>query len=159
MPLGIPDVLMKLYLDELEKEFLAGDKAIIFHAIRFCGNEQIIMPKWVVSAFHSATNDWYSLKAKTLDEAFNCSWPKGKHINAARKKRENAPAVYCEVMDAKRRGIPIDINLFDEIALKLKINKTDAIIYYSEWKHKMKNPGAVRVFDVLLEPYKVKDYD
>ena len=159
MPMGLPDELMKLYLDELEKEFFAGNKAIIFRAIRFCGNEQIIMPEWVVSAFHSATNDWYSLKAKTLDEAFNCSWPKGKHINAARKKRKNSPAVYLYVMDAKNKGIPIDIHLFEEIALKLKINKTDAIIYYSEFKRKAENRGAERVFDALLEPYKVKDYD
>ncbi|MDV6347299.1 hypothetical protein R2083_07185 [Nitrosomonas sp. Is35] len=159
MSVSLPDELMKLYLDELEKEFLAGNKAIIFHAIGFCGNEQIIMPEWVVSAFHSATNDWYSLKAKTLDEAFNCSWPKGKHINAARKKRKNSPIVYSEVMAAKEKGIPIDIHLFEGIALELNINKTDAIIYYSEWKRKMENPGAVRVFDALLEPYKVKYYD
>ncbi|MER2510837.1 MAG: hypothetical protein ABTQ25_00175 [Nitrosomonas ureae] len=152
MPLGLPNELMKLYLDELEKEFLAGNKTVIFTAICFCGKEQIIMPEWIVSGFHSAINNWHSLKAKTLDEAFNCSWPKGKHINAARKKREKSPAVYREVMNAKQKGIPIDIHLFEEISLKLKINKTDAINYYSEFKRRMENPGAIRVFDALLEP-------
>ena len=156
MSLDLPEDLIQIYLEALRIEFTAGKKDSLFEAIRFCGNEQVIMPEWVVDAFFAATNDWYRLDAKTLDDAFGCPWPKGKHINAAKKRRDKAPLVYCMVKEAKDNGIPVDISLFEEIAAELGINKTDAIDYYTGYKKKIENPGAIRVFDFLLEPYKVK---
>lgn len=156
MSLDLPEDLIQIYLEALRIEFTAGKKDSLLEAIRFCGNEQVIMPEWVVGAFFAATNDWYALKVKTLDDAFGCPWPKGKHLNAAKKRRDKAPAVYLMVKKAKDSGIPVDSSLFEGIASELGINKTDAISYYSGFKKKLENPGAIKVFDILLEPYKVK---
>jgi hypothetical protein len=66
----LPAKVAEASLDEFRQRFEQGESAALFAALRFCGNQELVMPEWLVTAFFKATNRWYSLECKTLDEAF-----------------------------------------------------------------------------------------
>jgi hypothetical protein len=146
--LNLPPEVVEAHLEEYRERFERGDKAALFSVIRFCFNEQIVAPEWIVDAFFKATNKWYSLKAKTLDEAFNVRWPKGKSIAAAKKRQRLKFAVLSAVRAARNAGRPVDEELFEKIGRELGIGKTLAKDYLKAARLAM-TPSAI---DMLLEP-------
>lgn len=131
--------LVEMELEEYRTQFESGDKNALIRAIRSCGREQVVMPDWLVNAFFQATNRWYSLEVKTLDEAFGLEWPKGKRFDAARNKRKYSLAAHYRVKELHSMGKAIDEQLFIEVADELGIGKTKVSEYYYAWKNILEN--------------------
>jgi hypothetical protein len=135
--LDIPASIEAIALEEYRTGYEAGKKADLLRAIRFCLDQEIIPPDWIVRAFAAATNRWFSLRAKTLDDAFGIKYPKGAHLNASRKRRALTPAVLVAVGNARAEGRPVDDDLFEEIGKSLRppIGKTLVKEYYAATKN------------------------
>lgn len=152
MKLDLPDEVIALHLEEHRRRFQAGNAAELIAAIRFCFNEEIVPPEWIVNAFFRATNDWYSMRTKELGEAFGVQWPKGKSFSAAKKKRRLKWAVDLAVTDAKMRGVPIDNELFASIGKKLGLGVTLVKEYYASARQAKRVPMVA--VEKLLEDFK-----
>ena len=118
----------------LERCFTAGDKQALLDAIGRCALQEITMPDWVVTGFLNAYRSFTHHRVKTLGDAFGVSQPKGKHLNAARKKREKAAVVWSRVNELSKRGAPIDDSLFEAVGRELSIGKTLVSEYYYHFK-------------------------
>ena len=137
------------YLDILENEYKQGNVNSLFMAIIVCLRNDVIAPVWVGDSFLRSLMKWQSYQVKTLDEAFNIRFPKGKRLRDQHKKKVLSGAVFCQV---KRlhvvEGNAIDDQLFDKIGEELGIGKTVAKNYYYEY---VKNLSARR--KTVHEPY------
>ena len=127
------DKLHKICLKDYEEQYSNGYQSALFAAIRYCGNEQIVMPEWAVDAFFKATNDWYHFKVKTLDEAFGLTWPEKKQFPAAKQRRELQATVYYRVKELSE-NMPIDETLFELVGDENNIGKTKVSEYYYSCK-------------------------
>jgi hypothetical protein len=152
--LDLPPELEAAMLEELRLRFEAGDGNALIRAIRLTFNQERPAPEWVVAAFFRATNRWYAMQVKSLDEALGVGWQKGKNLSAAKKRRALRFAVYNEL----RRTVhanperPIDDELFEKIGGRLGIGKTLVKDYYRSARDLIEQPTAA---DVLLEPFVV----
>lgn len=151
MRLDFPPGFEAGQLEEFRLHFEAGDKNALIRAIKFCFNQEIVAPEWVVAAFFRATNKWYSMEVKELGEAFGLARRKGVNINALKKKRRLQFAVFNAVHDARQRQIRVDDELFEAIGAKLHIGKTLAKEYLRSARAIM----APSFKDILLEPFKI----
>ncbi len=129
--------LHKIVLDAYQVDFENGNSYTILKAIKYCGNEQIIMPEWLVDAFYKITNKFNNFEVKTLDEAFGFEWPKGMHLNKMKKKRNQQFKVYFKVCDYIKSGNPIDDNLFDKVGDEFHIGKSLVKDYYYDQQKRM----------------------
>lgn len=149
MKLDLPPEVIAVQLEEHRQHFERGDKSALIAAIRFCFNEEVVAPEWVVDAFFRATNKWYSMEAKELGEAFGLEWPKGKSVAAAKKKRRLKWAVHNAIWDAKLRRAPCDDELFAKIGKRLGIGVTLVKEYYASARAQFNRPPAAAA--MLLE--------
>ena len=60
-------------LEMMRYFFELGHPEQLFHAIIYCGEEEISMPDWVWKNFSASANKYLYLRVKTLDEAFGTS--------------------------------------------------------------------------------------
>jgi len=137
----LPKEILEECLQDMEEKYNAGDKNQLLKAVRFCGRQKMVMPEWVVKSFHESTNEWYSLRVQTLDEAFGLCWPKGKQINAARKKREKGLAVYYAIRalhEEDKNENPLTMNTFHKVGEKFEISGATASDYYYEFDKQAK---------------------
>jgi hypothetical protein len=123
-----PEVVAIL-LDDLRQRFEAGDRNALIQAIRRCFQCGVVAPEWVVTAFFRATNKWYQMDAKSLDDALGVAWPKGKSVAAAKKRRRLKFAVFNEINKARARGRAVDEELYQEIGRQFGIGKTLVKVY------------------------------
>ena len=123
-----------LELEYRHTEFKNGNGQALLSAIRYCGNEQIIMPEWVVQAFFEATHKFNFLHVKTLDEAFGIKWPKGKKLPAARKRMELSYPVYLACKKEIENGASIGKELFISVGKPFGISGGLAEKYYYSGK-------------------------
>lgn len=140
---------------DLRKQFEAttGNARIsaLFSAIRFCGNQQIPMPEWVVQAFFSATNDWFSARVCGLSEAFQEKTFTPKRLRQLRLRKLAKPQVFSAVKRAKESGAAIDVSLFDRLEKEFGLGKTVLQeLYYGPRRRKtlsrqnLKNSGITK---------------
>jgi hypothetical protein len=150
MPLNLSQDVIDDYLKQLKVEFSKGQVDKLFAAIRFCGNEGVLMPEWVVDAFYKATNAWYSMRARTLDDAFGITPPTVKRLRAKQSRREKGLGIYLRVQEMHSDVVPINKTLFALVGKEFGIGSTVASECYTEMKqlHEEKNS-----FDKLLESY------
>jgi hypothetical protein len=148
--LDLPTAAIAAWLDEMRARFERGDGTALFSAIRFCANQELIFPEWVAAGFFAATNRWYTLECKTLDEAFGVKWPKGLHLAAARKRRRLEGAVWLEVTRRRNQDASVNNELFRDVGKAHGIGKTLAEEYYRSFDAKM--AGMPSSLDILLEP-------
>lgn len=132
--MALPDHVIAITLLDLQRQYEQGDGNALIRAIRFCGHYELVMPEWVVQAFHTATNRWYRLEVKELGDAFDLAWPKGKHLKAARKRRENRLKVYFRVKELSEQGESIGDELFERVASEYNLNKSLAAELYYQAK-------------------------
>jgi hypothetical protein len=150
---NLSEQAIELYLEELHSSYAAGDNFQLLAAMRFCASHEREMPQWVVDAFHHATDKWYSLQSKTLDEALGVAWPSGKALQAARKKRREQITVYNKVMELLDSGRSIDDELFAEVGAKYGLSNDDVADYYYTVKRFFKPGSVATAIDELLERY------
>lgn len=153
MPLNLPQDVIDGHLDELKCAFEKGRIDTLFSAIRFCGNEGIPMPEWVVAAFFRATNAWFSMHAHTLDEAFGISSPTVKRFHAKQRRRKLQPVIYQDVERRHSEGENINTQLFASIGKKYSIGSTVASECYYEMRELLKQSEAHNAIDKLLKPF------
>jgi len=143
-------------LDEYREHFERGNKNALIQAIRFCFNQEIVAPEWVVAEFFRATNRWYNMECKELGEAFGVAWPKGANLNALEKRRRLKFAVLNAVNDARAQGRAIDDLLFEEIGQNLGLGKTLVKEYLQAARAQIEMPSAA---DALLTPLIVPGHE
>lgn len=139
---------------EEKARFEAGDKNALLGAIRICANHDLVMPDWVARAFIRAYDKVLRHQVATWDDAFGRPLPKGKHLSAARKKREKSPAVWLEVRHMVEAGWPIDEGLFEQVGNKLGLGKTQAAEFYYDFDARVRSPSIAA--QVLLEPLRAE---
>lgn len=127
---SLPPSVTAAYLAEMGVAFGAGDVNALFRAIALCGREQIPMPEWAVDGYHKAMHRWWGLEATTLDAAFGVTWPKGKHLAAAKKRRKLEFAVHLDVCKRTQEGESITPALFASVGKAHGIGKMLAEEYY-----------------------------
>jgi len=96
----------------------------LFAAIRFCGNQQIPMPEWVVNAFFAATNEWFQGSSCSLDEAFGAKTTTPKRRAQQRLRKLAQIQVNNAVHSAKQKGRAIDVSLFESLGKEIGLSKT-----------------------------------
>lgn len=134
----------------------AGDKNALLGAIRICANHDLVMPEWLARAFIRGYDKVLNHKVGSWDDAFGRPLPKGKHLNAARKKREKGPAAWLEVQRmVKEEDRAIDDLLFEDVGKKLGLGKTLVSEFYYE--HEARWSGLSPAAQVLLEQYRKDD--
>src|SRR5438105_3278667 len=154
--LEIPAKIEGATLDEYRQRFERGDKAVLLAGIRFCLEQKIIAPEWIVDAWAKAHNSWASYKVKTFDEALGVGLRKGAHMHALKQRRLLKFAVWNAVENAHNRGRTIDNNLFAEVGKNMTppIGKTRAKEYYKAARAALKR--FPKAFEALLEPFALK---
>ena len=123
-----------LGLNEFKLKVDSGNNLAIISAFRYCIMNDLDIPDWLGDAFMVVTNKFFSLECKGLDEAFGTEWPKGMHINTARKKRKYKLAVYNFITNQHDKGKPIDVNMFECAGTKFNLSASTARDYYYEAK-------------------------
>ncbi|MGY6517378.1 MAG: hypothetical protein ACXIUZ_01560 [Lysobacteraceae bacterium] len=121
-------------LAEEHARFEAGDRTALMGAIRVCANHDMVLPEWVSTAFIRSYDQVLTRKVASWDEALGRPLPKGKHLAAARKKRNKAPAVWLEINRLHAAGRGIDDELFSEVGHKLGLGRTLVAEYYAAMK-------------------------
>ena len=128
-----PESEISWYLDILENEYKQGDVNSLFMAIVLCLRNDVTAPAWVGDSFLRPLMKWQSYQVKTLDEAFNIRFPKGKRLIEQQKKKQMSGAVFVLVKNLQANGRPTDDGLFKDVGKKLGIGKTVAKNYYYEY--------------------------
>ena len=134
-------------VEQLRCKYEAGDARALLEAIDFCVRAGMPAPVWLAEAWCAQYEEWVMFRAKTLDEAFGVSRPKGMHIDQAALRQRLKARVVLEVLRLHReKHLPIDQDLFTLVGKMLGIegglvNK----IYYKDnpWR------GFLPLFQVL----------
>ncbi len=142
---------IELYLDELHSGYLAGDNFQLLAALRFCASQGLEMPRWAADAFQHATDKWYSLQSRTLDEALGIAWPPGEAAQAARKKRREQITVYNKVVEYLDTGYRMDLDLLNEVAARFSLSSDEVADYYYTVKRYFDPESVVAAIGKLLE--------
>lgn len=132
-------------LDHLEREFRAGDRFALLHAIRVCMNHDLVSPPWVVREYIAAFDSVLNYRKGSWDDAFGRPNPKGSHLAKAQKRHVLLFEVYNRIREIRlmEPGTPIDDGLFERVGAELGIGKTLANeLYYK----------AKRIIDSMLPP-------
>jgi len=155
--LDIPPGIEVARLKELRRKFENSRSesrvSVLFAAIRFCFSQEILVPEWAVQAFFDATNAWYSLRARSLDEAFGTSSETSKHLEQRKRRRLLFFQVWNHVRARKVRLESVD---WKRLAEELGSSKTVLQdLYYK--KRSLYMPESSPAFDKLIKPYKVEE--
>ncbi len=138
-----------------EAEFEAGDKNALLAAIHICATHCLVLPEWLAKAYISEYDKVLRHEVGSWDDAFGRPFPKGKHLNAARKKREKAGEVWHRVRQLHDQGRPIDEALFEEIGKEFALGKTlVSEYYYYVGEQLLTLPAGIQA---VLDSYKVPE--
>ena len=124
--------LATLALDDLCDRFDSGDNVAALQALRACGQYGVAMPDWLVDALFRATNQWFSLRVRTLDEAFGVELPKGKHLDRLRERQKLRVEVFNRIEALRNEGCSVSEALFDIVGREFGIRKTKCGELYYE---------------------------
>lgn len=124
----------------------AGDGHAVLEALALAASLNLPMPVWLSSAVTSAVATYQNHDAKTLDEAFGVSRPKGQQKHAVRSEGRNAMFVIAEVLRLHARGVPIGPGIFERAGETCAVGKTTA----QEWYYKHKN-GRTPTYLVAMQ--------
>ena len=127
-----------------ERDFKAGDKLALAHAIAICACADIEMPDWVARAFLQGFNELREFKARSWDDVFGPPRPKGTHASALRKRRERSFLAWAYVRHLAASGEPIDNELFDRVGKRLRVGRELAKGFYVREETRIRN--AVPLF-------------
>jgi hypothetical protein len=97
------------------KEYEAGDQTALLPMILICVQDQRPLPDWAGTAFENAYYRALAGEARSWDDVFGKPYPKGKHVHSSSGKLSRAFVVHARVRDYKKKGVPIDVKLFDRV--------------------------------------------
>lgn len=124
-----------------EVSYNNGDTFALIEAIYHCSCHGLKMPEWVATEFRHGYQKILACDAKSLGEVFGDPFPKGKHLNALRKKRNLRFVVWNRVHDllGSDPSIPIDRDLFKRVGKEISppVGGSEAEKLYYEAKKMM----------------------
>lgn len=127
-------------------QILKGDGAeLIDTVMTWCLVESVQspMPQWLRLALYARFDAYLTYRAKTLDEAFGVSRPKGRHADAARQEQAIASRFFSALFNLASAGIEVDNDAAkEEVGNLFSIGSTTARKYY-------KNQCALRGVEKL----------
>jgi hypothetical protein len=127
--------LRALAVKRRRQQFEAGKEWALIDAVDLCARSGMAMPAWLANAFKERYMNWYLYKVKTLDKAFGVE-RKGVKVKRRALREVLRPRIALLVLElhAGGQGMPIDEQIFAEVAAKLKIKgvggSTVRNIYY-----------------------------
>jgi len=133
-PPRLPDEVVGLQLDAYRERYEAGHKRSLLDAVSFCAQYGVVMPLWVADGFVRGHTNWMSKRVKTLDAAFEVTWPKGKQFEAAKRKHDLGFIVYHRVKQLHDAGAVLDVTLFERVAKEEHTNRDFVAKQYYAWK-------------------------
>jgi len=105
-----------------------GDGFAVLACIRLCVTHGLVAPKWLAVAFNSRFDPVLDCRVASWDDpkSFGRPYPKGTHLSALRKARQNRHAVWVAVYEEVQRNsdVAIDKELFDRIGKPLGLGAT-----------------------------------
>lgn len=121
-------------LDDLERQFKAGDGFSLLLAIRVCANHDLPLPDWAARAYIARFDKVLTCRVGSWDDAFRRPFRKGLHLGRARSRRGLRVAVLNRVREilASEPETPIDDGLFEHVGAEFDIGKTLANKLYYE---------------------------
>ena len=123
---------------------LTGNGAKLLETIRRCGQYGMPIAPPIYQEFLACLEKYSSGEARTLDEAFSVSRPKGWSQSAKKlaskqigvEKISRAGSVILETQNRRLAGEAIDMELFDSIGTKFGISGSTARKYWREFSSK-----------------------
>jgi hypothetical protein len=110
-------------LDQLERQFTAGDEAALLEAIAVCARHDLVIPEWAAVAYLRAYLRVIHFETDSWDVAFGRPHPRGIHLRKAQKRRQLRFQVYNHVramLNARdykwERVTPVPINVSAAVA-------------------------------------------
>lgn len=124
------------FIEGCKEEYEKGNKFALMQVIYLCSCEKIPLPDWTAQGFTSAFNKVRIGEVKSWDDVFGNPHPKGKHLNAIKKRNSLIWPIYERVREIKNLepSVPIDEHLFERIGNEFHISKTSVSDYYYEAK-------------------------
>jgi hypothetical protein len=122
----------------------AGRKDAALSAIRDHIIHEVPLPRWAGDAFLRAMRDVTNYRVGSWDAVFGKRLKKGQHLSRLREKRQNAVAIYNDIVDSIHRGRAID---FEAIGRKHGVGATRAKEYYRDQCKLLGNPTKRKRLD------------
>ena len=120
-------------LDLYRRRFEKGDYAALLDALFAWLSSCQGPPAWIADAFCEKLLDWFEHRAPTLDAAFGVKRPRGKHLKALRERQDLRGPILTRIEDLRRRGMRVDIRLFDLVGEEIgKSGSFVADVYYED---------------------------
>jgi hypothetical protein len=112
-------------LETLERQYAAGDRFALLHAIRVCANHDLVIPLRAALAYIRCFDAVLTCRTDAWDDAFGRPYPPGMHIAKARQRRQLRFQIYNRVQAILRsERTPIDEALFERVGDEFDIGKT-----------------------------------
>ena len=125
-------------LGRLRFRYEKGDKRALFRALELTLRGRLVAPPWLAEALIAGVQPWLLGDVNELGEAFDVTWPEGKHFPDKDSKLERKCwEVYHAVNAAKATHKTID---YEKIAKELQLNETYVKAYYRFAKALAKPP-------------------
>lgn len=111
-------------LDQKRAEYDAGDRMALMAALRICANFDLVMPEWVATNYIRAYDETLNCRSNSWDDVFGRPYPKGKHLAARWKRRNNRFTVLKRFNEMRAEGRAADDQLYAEIGTEFGLCKT-----------------------------------
>lgn len=126
-------------LQSCERDFIAGDKLALAHAVAICACADLVLPEWVARAFLQGFNELREFKVKSWDDVLGQPRPKGTHARALRKRRERSFLAWAHVRHLAASGTPIDNEMFEAVGKRLHVGRELAKRFYVYEEKRIQN--------------------
>lgn len=157
--LALIGLLDGIHLEKLIACYDQGDKEALLLIISHCLRRKIEVPERFSAAFSEAVFKWQKAEVPSLDQAFNVERPKGKHINAQKKKLNLMWRVYHAVVKLHEEGNPIDEHLLKQVGNMFHIGKTAVWEYYRAAKSTSAAVGELTDDVLKARVFKLREDD
>jgi hypothetical protein len=118
-------------IEQLRKQYEAGDNAALLDAVEFHAYAGIAMPAWVATGYCNRYADWCTFQTRTLDDAFGVS-RKGMRLKDHARRERLKRRVIAEVLQLRKEGVPMGGELFERVGATLDIGGSTANDLYYE---------------------------
>jgi len=115
-------------IDQCEIEYYSGNSFMLFEAIRRCAQYSMLLPDWARWELERGMRKYTDAEVGEFGEAFGIA--KQTHLRAKRKKHLYAWKVYERCIQLNKKGIGLDIPLWEEVAKEFPISPGQVKKYF-----------------------------